>query len=43
MALPVMKAPQYTVTIPSLNKEVKFRPFLVKEENTINIIPFGFR
>ena len=37
MALPVMKAPQYTVTIPSLYKEVKFRPFLVKEEKALLI------
>lgn len=37
MALPVMKAPQYTTSIPSINKEVKFRPFLVKEEKALLI------
>lgn len=35
MALPMMKTPVYTVKIPSLKKEVKFRPFLVKEEKAL--------
>lgn len=35
MALPSMKTPVYTVKIPSSNKEVKFRPFLVKEEKAL--------
>ena len=35
MALPKMNAPLYNVTIPSLKKEVKFRPFLVKEEKAL--------
>jgi hypothetical protein len=35
MALPKMNAPLYNVTIPSNKKEVKFRPFLVKEEKSL--------
>jgi len=35
MALPKMNAPLYNVTIPSSKKEVKFRPFLVKEEKAL--------
>lgn len=35
MALPKMNAPLYNVTIPSTKKEVKFRPFLVKEEKSL--------
>jgi hypothetical protein len=35
MALPKMNAPLYNVTIPSSKKEVKFRPFLVKEEKSL--------
>jgi hypothetical protein len=35
MALPKMNAPLYNVTIPSTKKEVKFRPFLVKEEKAL--------
>ena len=35
MALPMMKAPLYNVTIPSTKKEVQFRPFLVKEEKAL--------
>lgn len=35
MALPKMNAPLYTTTIPSTKREVKFRPFLVKEEKSL--------
>jgi hypothetical protein len=35
MALPKMNAPLYNVTVPSSKKEVKFRPFLVKEEKSL--------
>ena len=35
MALPKMNAPLYNATIPSSKKEVKFRPFLVKEEKAL--------
>jgi len=35
MALPIMKTPLYTTTIPSTKKEVQFRPFLVKEEKAL--------
>ena len=37
MALPMMAAPTYTLTIPSTNKQVKYRPFLVKEEKALLI------
>lgn len=35
MALPIAKYPVYTVTVPSTGVEVKFRPFLVKEQKII--------
>lgn len=35
MALPMSNVPTYNVTIPSSNKTVKFRPFLVKEEKAL--------
>ena len=35
MGLPTIVVPQYTLTIPSTGKEVKFRPFLVKEEKIL--------
>jgi hypothetical protein len=37
MGLPVIAVPEYTLTIPSTGKEVKFRPFLVKEEKILLI------
>jgi hypothetical protein len=37
MPLPKIATPQYTLTIPSTKKEVKYRPFLVKEEKTLII------
>jgi hypothetical protein len=35
MALPNIVAPEYTTTLPSNDMEVKFRPFLVKEEKLL--------
>lgn len=35
MALPIQNTPVYTTTIPSTKKEIKFRPFLVKEEKAL--------
>lgn len=35
MALPVQNTPVYSLTIPSSGKELKFRPFLVKEEKSL--------
>lgn len=37
MSLPKMQLPLYTVVVPSTKKEVKFRPFLVKEEKALLI------
>lgn len=37
MALPMSKTPIYTLTIPSTGKELKYRPFLVKEEKALLI------
>ena len=37
MGLPVITVPKYKLTIPSTNKEVSFRPFLVKEEKILLI------
>ena len=35
MALPSITAPEYTLTLPSNKKKVKYRPFLVKEEKLL--------
>lgn len=37
MALPQLNTAKYTTTIPSLDKEVTFRPYLVKEEKILMI------
>lgn len=37
MALPRITTPQYVLTIPSTGEEVKYRPFLVKEEKILLI------
>jgi hypothetical protein len=37
MGLPTIIVPQYTLTIPSSGKEIKYRPFLVKEEKILLI------
>jgi hypothetical protein len=37
MVLPRVDVPSYELTLPSTDKKVKFRPFLVKEEkNTVH-------
>ena len=35
MALPALDVPTYELTLPSTNKKVKFRPFLVKEHKVL--------
>ncbi len=35
MALPIIATPQYTLEQPSTGKQIKFRPFLVKEEKIL--------
>ena len=35
MALPKLEAPTYMLELPSTNEEIKFRPFLVKEQKTL--------
>ena len=35
MGLPTIAVPEYTLTIPSTQQEVKYRPFLVKEEKIL--------
>ena len=35
MGLPTIAVPQYTLTVPSSGKEIKYRPFLVKEEKLL--------
>jgi len=35
MALPIIVAPEYTTNLPSNGLEVKYRPFLVKEEKLL--------
>ena len=37
MALPKLNTPTYTMTIPSSKKDVKYRPYLVKEEKILMI------
>lgn len=37
MALPVIEAPKYHLTVPSTGKTVEYRPFLVKEEKILMI------
>jgi hypothetical protein len=37
MALPMAQTPRYKLTIPSTNKSVTYRPFLVKEEKALLI------
>ena len=37
MALPMASTPRYKLTIPSMKKEVTYRPFLVKEEKALMI------
>ena len=35
MALPVLTAPKYTLTVPSTQQTIEYRPFLVKEEKIL--------
>ena len=35
MALPIYKHPIYTTKLPSNGKEIKYRPFLVKDEKNL--------
>jgi ribosomal protein L44E len=37
MALPINTTPVYTLTLPSTGKDIKYRPFLVKEEKALLI------
>ena len=37
MTLPKLTTPEYTTTVPSTGEEIKFRPFLVKEEKVLLI------
>jgi len=37
MSLPRINTPEYTLVVPSTDEEVKFRPFLVKEEKVLLI------
>ncbi|SVA84855.1 uncharacterized protein METZ01_LOCUS137709 [marine metagenome] len=37
MSLPKINTPEYTLVVPSTDEEVKFRPFLVKEEKVLLI------
>ena len=35
MALPTIATPTYTLKVPSTNKSISYRPFLVKEEKVL--------
>ena len=35
MSLPILNTPEYTAVVPSTKQQVKFRPFLVKEEKIL--------
>ncbi len=37
MTLPKINVPEYTLVVPSTDEEIKFRPFLVKEEKLLLI------
>lgn len=41
MALPKINYPTFDVYLKSLNRKVKFRPFLVKEEKALLIAQIG--
>ncbi len=38
MALPSLSAPEFITAVPSTGEEIKYRPFLVKEEKTLLIL-----
>ena len=35
MALPKVETKTYTLTLPSTDEDIKYRPFLVKEQKTL--------
>ena len=35
MALPKISVPEYTTTLPSTEEEIRYRPFLVKQEKVL--------
>ena len=35
MALPKLETPTYRLTLPSTGEEIKYRPFLVKEQKVL--------
>ena len=37
MGLPTIAVPEYSLTVPSTGNQIKFRPFLVKEEKILLI------
>ena len=37
MSLPKINTPEYTLVIPSTDEEIRYRPFLVKEEKVLLI------
>ena len=37
MALPKLKTSEYTLKLPSTQEEIKYRPFLVKEQKILMI------
>ena len=37
MALPKLQTSEYTLTLPSTQEEIKYRPFLVKEQKILMI------
>ena len=41
MALPKLTTPEYTLVVPSTGEEIKYRPFLVKEEKVLLIAMEG--
>ena len=41
MALPKLDTPTYTLELPSTGEEIKYRPFLVKEQKTLMILQEG--
>ena len=38
MALPRVNNPTYTLELPSTGKEIKYRPFLVKEQKVLMML-----
>ena len=36
MALPIVETPRYELTLPSTDKVIQYRPFLVKEEKVLS-------